>query len=40
VIATGLWYLFPETDTYTFVPAAPDRRSPYGLKYEFWFRSE
>jgi hypothetical protein len=40
VITTGLWYLFAETDTYTFVPAGPDRRSPYGLKYEFWFRSE
>lgn len=40
VINSGMWYLFPETDSYTFVPAAPDRRSPYGPKYEFWFRTD
>jgi hypothetical protein len=37
---SGMWYLFPETDSYTFVPAAADRKSPYGPKYEFWFRTD
>jgi len=37
---SGLWYLVPETDTFTFVPASADRTSPYALKYEFWFRTE
>jgi hypothetical protein len=40
VISSGMWYLFPETDAYTFVPTERDRRSPYGPKYEFWFRTE
>lgn len=40
VRSSGMWYLFPETDAYTFVPSERDRRSPYGPKYEFWFRSE
>ena len=40
VIGTGLWYLSPQTGAYTFVPAAPERKSPYGFKYEFWFRSQ
>jgi hypothetical protein len=40
VISSGMWYLFPEMNAYTFVPSDRDRKSPYGLKYKFWFRTE
>jgi hypothetical protein len=39
VIDSGMWYFFPEMGAYTFVPSDRDRRSPYGPKYEFWFRT-